>query len=89
MKESQYCIITGKVQGVFFRRSTLEKAQALGLTGWVKNCPEGQVACLITGEPEALALMNQWLWEGPCGAVVKDVESLAIPLELYADFKIV
>ena len=67
--------LSGRVQGVFFRVSTREQAQALGLTGEVSNLPDGRVAVTACGAPAALASLQQWLWQGPPQAVVDHVES--------------
>ena len=53
--------VTGKVQGVFFRKNTKAQADMLGLTGWVRNTKVGTVAFLIAGDDPALAAMQQWL----------------------------
>jgi acylphosphatase len=66
-------VITGLVQGVFFRASTLEKAQGLNLSGWVKNQPDGSVEIIAEGERYALEDLVEWCRQGPPGAEVKDV----------------
>jgi len=60
-----HCYVSGKVQGVWFRQSAMERARGLGLTGWVRNLPDGRVECLACGSPEALARFRDWLREGP------------------------
>jgi len=65
--------VRGRVQGVFFRWTTRERAQALGLTGWVRNCPDGSVETVAEGDPEALARFREWLGKGPPGARVESV----------------
>lgn len=65
--------ISGKVQGVFFRQHTLEKAHELKLTGWVKNLPTGEVEIFACGERDPLMLLTEWLWEGPARAEVSNV----------------
>ncbi|TPE40278.1 acylphosphatase [Pontibacter mangrovi] len=66
--------VHGKVQGVFFRASTEEKAQELGLTGFVQNEPDGTVYLEAEGSPEALKQLEQWAQDGPRRAQVKQVE---------------
>lgn len=66
--------VTGKVQGVFFRKSTKAQADMLGLVGWVCNTKAGTVAFLIVGEEPALAAMQQWLQKGPRLARVDKVD---------------
>ncbi len=70
----QIClIISGKVQGVFYRASCQEVAQRLGLTGWVKNLSGGQVEVLAQGEKERIEKLIQWCKKGPPSAMVSDV----------------
>lgn len=67
-------VITGKVQGVWYRRATQEKALQHSLTGHAKNLPDGRVEVLLCGQPEAVKLVSQWLWEGSERAHVTHVE---------------
>lgn len=62
--------ITGRVQGVGFRFWTQEEAEALGLSGWVRNEPDGSVSALLVGSPDAVAEMIRKLHAGPPGAAV-------------------
>ena len=71
------CLVSGRVQGVFFRVSTRDQAQALGLTGQVSNLPDGRVAVTACGPQAALESLQQWLWKGPPQAVVSDVQCVA------------
>ena len=68
------CVVSGKVQGVFYRASAQEEARRLGLTGWVRNLPGGRVETLACGDPPAVDRYVQWLWKGPARAKVKQVE---------------
>jgi acylphosphatase len=81
-------IISGKVQGVFFRDSTRAKALELGITGWVRNSPQGYVECVAVGPPEPLAHFEAWLWQGPRNAKVESVKVEPIPVEDYEEFDI-
>ncbi len=65
--------ITGKVQGVFFRKSTQDKAIELGVKGWVKNEPDGSVLTEIEGSTEQLNAMEKWLKSGSERAHVEKV----------------
>jgi acylphosphatase len=65
--------VTGRVQGVFFRAWTQKQARALGLTGWIRNCPDGRVEAHVEGEESAVARMIEHLRQGPPGAQVEDV----------------
>jgi len=67
--------VHGRVQGVGFRASARSRALRLGLRGSVHNLPDGRVAVLACGEPEALEAFEAWLREGPPGARVDAVES--------------
>lgn len=66
--------IFGKVQGVFYRASTREKARGLGLTGWVKNRPDGAVEAVVEGPAEAVGELVEWTHRGPSRARVDEVE---------------
>ena len=66
-------IITGLVQGVFFRASTLERAQSLNLNGWVKNLSDGSVEVVAEGPRYGLEDFVTWCRQGPPAAEVKDV----------------
>lgn len=67
-------LVQGKVQGVFFRENTKQKAQELGLTGWVKNTDEGAVEAVFEGEKEKVSEIVEWLKNGPPLAKVENVE---------------
>ena len=67
-------VISGKVQGVFFRASTQKKALELGLTGWVKNCSDGSVSALFQGEKRQVSTIIAWCQEGPEFAEVASVK---------------
>ena len=70
--------IVGRVQGVGFRYRTWEKAQELGLHGYVQNNYDGSVSCLIQGEEPIIEMMEEWLTQGPSYAYVEEL----IPLEV-------
>lgn len=65
--------ILGRVQGVFYRQSTQETAVRLGLTGWVRNCPDGSVEATFEGELEAVDAAIEWCRQGPSAARVTEV----------------
>jgi acylphosphatase len=75
------CHVTGRVQGVFFRASTREKALRLGCTGHARNLPDGRVEVLIVGDAAAVQTLIDWLWIGPPAAHVTNVEVGSVPLE--------
>ncbi len=66
-------VITGRVQGVFYRASTRERALALGVTGYASNQPDGSVAVLASGTDVALDALQRWLQDGPPAARVASV----------------
>jgi acylphosphatase len=63
------------VQGVFFRDSTRQKAEELGLAGWVRNVPDGQVEALFEGPSAKIREMVHWCGEGPQRASVENVDT--------------
>lgn len=67
-------VVSGKVQGVWFRASTREQAQRLGLAGHALNLPDGRVEVLACGDTAALDALEKWLWQGPDLARVSAVE---------------
>lgn len=74
--------IIGKVQGVFFRASAKEKADALRLKGWVKNIPDGSVQIVVAGEESSVKQFIAWCKQGPKGARVSDVRVTEEPEEI-------
>jgi acylphosphatase len=75
------CLVSGRVQGVFFRASTRERAQVLGLNGRVRNLPDGRVEVMACGPQAALESLQHWLWQGPSQSKVSDVQCTACPEE--------
>lgn len=67
--------VSGQVQGVFFRDSTRQKAEELGLAGWVRNMPDGQVEALFEGPSEKVQEIVRWCKEGPQRASVENVDT--------------
>jgi acylphosphatase len=68
------CLVSGHVQGVFFRASTREQALSLGVTGYVRNLRDGRVEVLACGSAGAVDALCRWLSEGPPGARVSNVQ---------------
>ena len=66
-------VVTGHVQGVFFRASLREQAGYRGVTGWVRNAPDGSVRAHLEGDAEALDALVAWCREGPRAARVDEV----------------
>jgi len=71
-------LVSGRVQGVFFRDSTREKAQALALSGWVRNLVDGRVECEFEGDPSGVKSLCRWLRQGPPLSKVDNLEIEAI-----------
>ena len=67
-------IISGRVQGVWFRASTKEKADQLGITGWVRNTSDGDVEALFEGDEKIIQEMLDWCHQGPQYARVENVK---------------
>lgn len=74
MRECYRFIVSGRVQGVFFRQSAADTARQLGLDGWVRNLPDGRVEGLACGPAAALGELRAWLGKGPPAARVDAVE---------------
>lgn len=68
-----HLIVRGRVQGVFFRAATQREARRLGLTGWVRNRPDGSVEMLAEGDESQLRQLCMWAEKGPSAARVEDV----------------
>ncbi len=85
-----HAFVYGYVQGVGYRMFVRDHASQLGLTGWVRNLPDGSVEVLAEGEESALQQLLKHLEQGPWGAVVRSVETYwASPTGEFADFRIV
>ncbi len=75
MNERLRLLVSGRVQGVFFRAHTQEEARRLGLTGWVRNLPDGRVEALAEGPRDALEALLAWARVGPPSARVTGVDA--------------
>ncbi len=67
-------LVSGRVQGVFFRASTREQARQLGLRGHARNLPDGRVEVVAAGADAAIDALAQWLHRGPANARVDAVQ---------------
>lgn len=76
-----HAFVSGRVQGVWFRQSTLDEAKAHGLTGWVRNLPDGRVETMLYGEENAVRQVESWLSKGPALANVAEVVSEQLEFE--------
>ncbi|MFO7603781.1 MAG: acylphosphatase [Gammaproteobacteria bacterium] len=82
------CIVSGNVQGVFFRASTQSQARALALTGYARNQADGTVEVLACGDMQALTQLQAWLWQGPPAARVDHVVCTSVEQTAPAEFAI-
>jgi acylphosphatase len=80
-------LISGRVQGVWFRESMRQEALKLGATGWVRNLPDGRVEALACGEPVSLDALLAWARRGPPNAKVNSVETAETSEEPFPDFE--
>ena len=88
-KARAHVLVEGRVQGVFFRANAFDKAEALGLTGWVKNTGDGRVEAVFEGRKGDIEEIIQWCHKGPPGAVVTRVEvSWEVPKGEFKNFSI-
>lgn len=67
------CRVTGRVQGVWFRATTQQRAAQLGLVGYARNLVDGTVEVLACGEEGQVDLLSEWLWLGSPGSKVDQV----------------
>jgi acylphosphatase len=90
MEKKVYVIIYGKVQGVWFRVNTKNKADELGIYGWVKNTDDGKVEAVFEGDEKKITKMIEWCSIGPSQAKVIKIEILKKKyIKEYNDFSII
>jgi acylphosphatase len=73
------CLVSGRVQGVFYRGAAAQRARELGVRGYARNLPDGRVEVLACGEEEAVQTFVSWLWIGSSAAKVSAVEAVDAP----------
>lgn len=81
-------IAKGKVQGVHYRASARKVAEGLGITGWVRNLPNGSVEAVATGTEDRLAKFIEWCRTGPSGASVSAVDTEPMPDAAFKEFAV-
>jgi acylphosphatase len=81
-------IVSGKVQRVFYRYNTQQKALELQLLGWAKNLENGDVEVVACGNAKDIQQLLDWLWQGPKAAEVKNVVWEEVPLQKFEGFKV-
>jgi acylphosphatase len=72
--KTQHLLIRGRVQGVWFRESMRREAERLGVTGWVRNTPDGAVEAVVQGPAEAVDALIEWARSGPPMARVDGIK---------------
>lgn len=82
------CLVTGRVQGVFFRASTREQALSLGITGYARNLADGRVEVMACGEKSAIDQFRSWLSRGPAAAQVTAVTCESQESLRYQNFSV-
>ncbi len=81
-------IISGKVQGVFFRANTKKQAQKLNLVGYAKNLPDGTVEVIACGDEKDIEILKKWLQHGPDTAHVTAVQFEIISNKKFTNFEV-
>jgi acylphosphatase len=81
-------LISGKVQGVGYRYSTVKEAQKLGLTGWVRNLTDGNVEAVFEGDKLIIEQMINWCYVGPKKSIVTEVKVETKEREFSQDFEV-
>jgi acylphosphatase len=84
-----HLMITGKVQGVFYRATAAEQAKKLQLNGWIKNTEEGAVEATVSGSDEAIKQFIAWSRKGPSGAHVENVVVTPKPDDGLVGFQVI
>ena len=75
MKARAHIWISGRVQGVFYRDNTRRWASSMGLSGWVRNLPDGRVEVLVEGEKDTIKRLEELLKKGPPLSRVEEVRT--------------
>ena len=86
---TRYLLIKGRVQGVYYRASAKDMARKNGLTGWIRNTPDGHVEAIASGNEDQLELFINWCRQGPRGARVTEVDIQLVEDAEFDSFKIV
>ena len=80
--------VCGQVQGVFYRASSEAIALRLGLSGWVRNCENGDVELIACGTVQQLDELEKWLWQGPSRAHVTAVQRTPAAFQTFNGFEV-
>ena len=73
------CLVSGRVQGVFYRGTAAQRARELGVRGYARNLPDGRVEVLACGDEDAVQTFVEWLWTGSSASKVTAVEVSEAP----------
>lgn len=84
-----HLLVKGKVQGVFYRASAREVAEALKLTGWVRNTEEGNVEIVASGTKDQIKQFVDWCHQGPPKAIVSDIVVTVVDNEAFTHFRVI
>lgn len=83
---ARQAVVSGRVQGVYYRASTQQEARRLAVAGWVRNRPDGNVEAWLEGAPDAVEALLAWMRRGPEGARVTDLAVTEILPRDHTDF---
>jgi acylphosphatase len=86
--KATHVLISGRVQGVFFRQTAATMARRSGVVGWIRNLPGGDVEAVFQGEDEAVDAMVEWCRQGPPYATIDDVRITGQEIGNDEDFRI-
>ena len=83
------CVVSGRVQGVYYRATAARRAHELGIRGYARNLPDGRVEVLVCGDDQSVSAFVKWLWIGSSASKVTAVEvndALPDPMHARAGF---
>jgi acylphosphatase len=86
--KTKHILVSGRVQGVYFRTSCVDIARKLGITGWVRNLPDGRVEIMASGGFGIIDDFLKWCAQGPSGARVENLSFEDKPAQTFENFTI-
>ena len=86
--KTMHLVVSGKVQGVFFRASCVDAARKSGISGWVRNMPDGRVEIIASGTHTHIDEFVKWCGHGPSGARVDDLQVEEKAFQSFENFTI-